>query len=143
MINLADQYCESAEDGIRLKRPPSVIECQGPCEGVRWMYGQWSACSSTCGGGIMYRTAVCVDSESKTLEDDKCSAIVPEKTQECGIESCPEWKSGDWTEVNQNFVSTSKISKELNVNCITMNFFVFQLVQCHLWNRNQAETLLV
>ena len=99
MINLADQYCESAEDGTRLKRPPSVIECQGPCEGVRWMYGQWSACSLTCGGGVMYRTAVCVDSESKTLEDDKCSAIVPEKTQECGIESCPEWKSGDWTEV--------------------------------------------
>ena len=108
MINLADQYCESAEDGIRLKRPPSVIECQGPCEGVRWMYGQWSACSLTCGGGVMYRTAVCVDSESKTLEDDKCSAIVPEKTQECGTESCPEWKSGDWTEVNQNLFSHMK-----------------------------------
>ena len=99
MINLADQYCESAEDGLRLKRPPSVIECQGPCEGVRWMYGQWSDCSLTCGGGIMYRTAVCVDSESKTLEDDKCSAIIPEKTQKCGIGSCPEWRSGDWTEV--------------------------------------------
>ena len=65
------------------------------------MYGQWSECSLTCGGGIRYRTAVCVDSESKTLEDDKCSAILPEKTQKCGIESCPEWKSGDWTEVSR------------------------------------------
>ena len=127
MINLADQYCESAEDGIRLKRPPSVIECQGPCEGVRWMYGQWSACSLTCGGGVMYRTAVCVDSESKTLEDDKCSAIVPEKTQECGIESCPEWKSGDWTEVTfiALLMKCFTTDKKLNIDSITMNFFAF------------------
>ena len=102
VINLADHYCESATDGLRLMRPSDVIECEGPCEGVRWMYGQWSDCSQTCGGGMRYRTAVCVDSESNTLEDSKCLSIVPEKAQECKIESCPNWKVGDWTEVNMH-----------------------------------------
>ena len=63
------------------------------------MYGQWSECSVTCGGGTRHRTAVCVDSESNTLDDDKCSAIVPKKTQICQAETCPIWKTGDWTEV--------------------------------------------
>ena len=63
------------------------------------MYGQWSECSVTCGGGTRHRTAVCVDSESNTLDDEKCSAIVPKKTQICQAETCPIWKTGDWTEV--------------------------------------------
>ena len=99
MVNLADQYCESAADGFRLQRPSSIIECKGPCEGVRWMYGQWSDCSVTCGAGNKYRTAVCVDSEANTLQDDTCSAIEPEKTHKCGMDTCPKWRSGDWTEV--------------------------------------------
>ena len=109
------------------------------------MYGQWSDCSLTCGGGVMYRTAVCVDSESKTLEDDKCSAIVPEKTQTCGIESCPEWKSGDWTEVSPKLYQHLRCVWGLNNTDRNMLLiiYLYQLVQCHLWNRNQAETLLV
>ena len=99
------------------------------------MYGQWSECSLTCGGGVMYRTAVCVDSESKTLEDDKCSAILPEKTQKCGIESCPEWKSGDWTEVSRFFCMISSI-KKLAVIGVTINIFILEIVQRHLWNRH-------
>ena len=101
VVNLADQYCEAMADGVHLKRPPSIVDCEGPCEGVRWMYGQWSGCSATCGGGVQYRTAVCVDPESKTLKEDKCLAIRAEKRKECGMETCPAWKTGDWTEVHK------------------------------------------
>ena len=99
MVNLADQYCKTAADGFQLEPPSTIIECNGPCEGVRWMYGQWSACSVTCGAGIRYRTAVCVDSESNTLSDEKCSSVEPEKTQKCERDICPTWRTGDWTEV--------------------------------------------
>ena len=96
VVSLADQYCKSAS----VKHPSSIVECMGhQCEGVRWMYGQWSNCSLTCGGGIQHRTAVCVDSEAKTLDDGKCFAIASETTQKCGIEECPKWQTGDWTEV--------------------------------------------
>ena len=92
---MADQYCKSAS----IKRPPNIIQCTGPCEGVKWMYGQWSDCSSTCGGGVQYRTAVCVDSEARTLNGGKCFAIEPKRTQKCGKGDCPKWRTGDWTEV--------------------------------------------
>ena len=95
VVSLADQYCKSAS----VKRPASIAGCMGQCEGVRWMYGRWSDCSLTCGGGIQYRTAVCVDSEAKTLDDGKCFAIASETTQKCGKEDCPKWRTGDWTEV--------------------------------------------
>ena len=124
MVNLANQYCESATDGLRLRRPASIIDCQGPCEGVRWMYGQWSDCSVPCGGGIRYRTAVCVDSEANTLENDQCSAIVPEKTQECSIESCPMWKIGDWTEVKWIYFCF------IDLNIIINLILLYLLISC-------------
>ena len=80
------------------------------------MYGQWSECSVTCGGGTRHRTAVCVDSESNTLDDDKCSAIVPKKTQICQAETCPIWKTGDWTEVEIYHFKYSKCVEFIDIN---------------------------
>ena len=45
---LADQYCDHDD---RLKKPDDVVDCEGPCEGVKWVYQPWSDCSKSCGGG--------------------------------------------------------------------------------------------
>ena len=99
---LEDAYCEY--DG---PKPAGVVDCEGPCEGVKWRYGDWNACSKSCGGGLQIRTATCVDVTGKILADDKCLAISPVTQQECGVESCPRWMTGDWTAVRLGFYSVS------------------------------------
>jgi len=84
---------------LRLVRPAQLMECEGPCEGVKWSYGHWSDCSVTCGGGRQHRDAICVDSDGKSLPEEKCSAIEPLTSKECGTETCPKWRTGDWTSV--------------------------------------------
>ena len=76
------------------------MACEGPCEGVRWSYGHWSDCNVTCGGGRQQRHAVCVDVDGKSLSDEKCVALEAVTSRECGTETCPEWKTGDWTSVS-------------------------------------------
>ena len=87
------------------------------------MYGRWSDCSLTCGGGIQHRTAVCVDSEAKTLDDGKCFAIASETTQKCEIEECPKWQTGDWTEVTNISHKCIKIFLFKTINCV--EFYLF------------------
>ncbi len=41
-LTLPDRYCLEQAPDIGT-RPPSEIDCEGPCEGVKWKYGQWSA----------------------------------------------------------------------------------------------------
>jgi hypothetical protein len=35
--------------------PAKLMECEGPCKGVKWNYGHWSECSVECGGGKQTR----------------------------------------------------------------------------------------
>ena len=53
VVTLAEQYCNH---DTRLKRPKEVVECEGPCQGVKWVYDTWSECSKSCGGhGVQTR----------------------------------------------------------------------------------------
>ena len=96
-VNLAEQYCLHDSN---LKRPSDVIDCEGPCEGVRWVYSQWTPCSESCGGGMQTREAACVDSDNVAQPDDKCFAIKAVTEQECSQDPCPKWMTGEWTAVS-------------------------------------------
>jgi hypothetical protein len=85
----------------RLVKPAQRMKCEGPCEGVKWSYGDWSSCSVTCGGGWQKREGLCVDSDGKILPQEKCSAIEAVLGQECATKSCPKWQTGDWTSVSE------------------------------------------
>ncbi|XP_033214669.1 A disintegrin and metalloproteinase with thrombospondin motifs 9 isoform X2 [Belonocnema kinseyi] len=80
-----------------LERPKEQEPCTGSCHDVRWNYGEWAACSVTCGGGMQRRSASCIDSKGRPVSDEKCASQEKIVTQICGQETCPKWDFGDWT----------------------------------------------
>ncbi|KAK2580485.1 hypothetical protein KPH14_006224 [Odynerus spinipes] len=80
-----------------LERPSEHEACVGPCNDVHWKYGEWGACSVTCGGGIQYRSATCVDSNDRQLPDETCTGQEKHLKKMCGQEACPKWALGEWS----------------------------------------------
>lgn len=68
-----------------------------------WQTGPWSACSTTCGGGVQTRTLSCFDMTSNTtVADSYCTAAglpQPVTTQACNTNACPtfSWWTSDWS----------------------------------------------
>lgn len=58
-----------------------------------------SQCSKSCGGGTRRRRAMCVNTYNDILDDSKCSQQEKLTVQRCSDFSCPQWKTGDWSEV--------------------------------------------
>lgn len=58
-----------------------------------------SQCSKSCGGGTRRRRAMCVNTYNDVLDDSKCSQQEKLTVQRCSDFSCPQWKTGDWSEV--------------------------------------------
>ncbi len=56
---------------------------------VVWTFGEWSACSVTCGGGTSTRVTECKGSDGSTLADDQCGAGYLTEDQDCNTQSCP------------------------------------------------------
>uniref|UniRef100_A0A8D2M4X8 Peptidase M12B domain-containing protein n=1 Tax=Zonotrichia albicollis TaxID=44394 RepID=A0A8D2M4X8_ZONAL len=57
-----------------------------------------SQCSKSCGGGTRRRRAMCVNTYNDVLDDSKCSQQEKLTVQRCSDFSCPQWKTGDWSE---------------------------------------------
>ncbi|ELU06312.1 hypothetical protein CAPTEDRAFT_158288 [Capitella teleta] len=87
-----DSQCEEVS-----KKPPEIYACRGLCLPTKWKYTEWSKCSRTCGGGVQYRDAKCVDHNDEELESTECR---PEHRQAlaqmCQTHDCPEWLEGEW-----------------------------------------------
>ncbi|XP_046609798.1 A disintegrin and metalloproteinase with thrombospondin motifs 20-like isoform X2 [Neodiprion virginianus] len=83
---------------VHLARPASREVCIGPCDEAHWLYGQWGHCSKTCGGGIQFRTATCVDSNNYPVPESKCDSENKVLQQICEQGACPKWTLAlDWT----------------------------------------------
>ncbi|XP_043528485.1 A disintegrin and metalloproteinase with thrombospondin motifs gon-1-like isoform X2 [Frieseomelitta varia] len=80
-----------------LERPNDTIPCIGPCEDAHWHYGKWSACNTTCRGGIQYRTAICVDSNRRQISEENCMGQKKDLERTCGNEECPKWEFKNWS----------------------------------------------
>lgn len=59
-------------------------------------------CSETCGNsGIMQRRAICVDQNSRPIDEKLCERAAREITEkECNRIPCPKWVYSAWSEVS-------------------------------------------
>ncbi|KAM9330667.1 ADAMTS-like protein 1 [Gastrophryne carolinensis] len=114
---VADQYCHYYPENVKPK--PRLQECNmDPClasDGYkqimpydlyhplpRWESTPWTACSSSCGGGIQSRTVSCVEEDMQgqisSVEEWKCM-YTPKMpiVQPCNIFDCPKWLAQEWS----------------------------------------------
>ncbi|MBN3310221.1 ATL1 protein, partial [Amia calva] len=114
---VVDQYCHYYPENIKPK--PKLRECNmDPCPASdgykqimpydlyhplpRWESSPWTACSTSCGGGIQSRAVSCVEEDIQgtiTAADEwKClySAKIP-ILQPCNIFDCPKWLAQEWS----------------------------------------------
>ncbi|KAF4791626.1 ADAMTS-like protein 1 [Turdus rufiventris] len=97
---VADQYCHYYPENIKPK--PKLQECNlDPCP-ARWESTPWTACSSSCGGGIQSRSISCVEEDIQghisPVEEWKCM-YTPKMpvVQPCNIFDCPKWLAQEWS----------------------------------------------
>ncbi|XP_060617347.2 A disintegrin and metalloproteinase with thrombospondin motifs 12 [Anolis sagrei] len=58
-----------------------------------WIVGNWSECSTTCGGGAFWREVEC-----STKKDSDCQHITkPDPARRCYLRPCAQWKAGHWS----------------------------------------------
>lgn len=83
----------------------SVRVCpdDSPCF-CRWEATPWTACSSSCGGGIQSRAVSCVEEDIQghvsSAEEWKCMYTPKMPTvQPCNIFDCPKWLAQEWSPV--------------------------------------------
>uniref|UniRef100_A0A8D2LH55 ADAMTS like 1 n=1 Tax=Varanus komodoensis TaxID=61221 RepID=A0A8D2LH55_VARKO len=114
---VADQYCHYYPENVKPK--PKLQECNlDPCPASdgykqimpydlyhplpRWESTPWTACSSSCGGGIQSRTVSCVEEDIQGLvssvEEWKCM-YTPKMpiVQPCNVFDCPKWLAQEWS----------------------------------------------
>ncbi|XP_062931617.1 A disintegrin and metalloproteinase with thrombospondin motifs 20 isoform X2 [Cynocephalus volans] len=97
--------CRDAHDGIadesycaHLPRPAEISVCFSPCG--EWQTGNWSPCSSSCGGGLQRRVVVCQDENGQSA--GYCDAASkPPESKHCDAGPCPRWSYGSWGECTQ------------------------------------------
>lgn len=63
-----------------------------------WIASNWSACSTTCGLGAIWRTLTC----STGSNSDCDPAKRPAPAQRCYLRPCSMWKIGDWSKCSKN-----------------------------------------
>lgn len=75
----------------------------------RWVTGDWTSCSATCGVGLMTRSVECVHQPSRdgdrdrVLSDQDCQSPKPGPVQACNRFDCPPtWDPQDWGQVKQS-----------------------------------------
>ena len=63
------------------------------------MYGDWSVCSNTCGGGEQTRQARCEDKQTgRVVADTECGKKSGSIIRRCGQADCPTWVAGSWSQ---------------------------------------------
>uniref|UniRef100_A0A665XEX7 ADAMTS like 1 n=1 Tax=Echeneis naucrates TaxID=173247 RepID=A0A665XEX7_ECHNA len=97
---VVDQYCHYYPENVKPK--PKLQECNmEPCL-ARWESSPWTACSTSCGGGIQSRSVSCVEEDMQgtitPTEEWKC--LYSPKTailQPCNTFDCPTWLAQEWS----------------------------------------------
>lgn len=89
---------------------------------IRWESSPWTACSTSCGGGIQSRSVSCVEEDMQGVitptEEWKC--LYSPKTailQPCNTFDCPTWLAQEWSPVGALFSLVNISSQnEDNIN---------------------------
>ncbi|CAF99891.1 unnamed protein product, partial [Tetraodon nigroviridis] len=78
-----------------------------------WITGNWSACSTSCGLGAVWRTLSC----SSGSDSDCDPAKRPAPAQRCYLRPCASWRVQEWSKCSRNCEGGSK-SRE--VTCVDL-----------------------
>ncbi|NXI45019.1 ATS12 metalloproteinase, partial [Galbula dea] len=84
-----------------------------------WQYGNWTACSVTCGRGVRHQIAHCVRRGSRVIKNSFCDpATQPNGRQKkCYEKDCPpRWWTGEWQKCSTTCGPTGQ--KKRTVLCI-------------------------
>ncbi|XP_035008592.2 A disintegrin and metalloproteinase with thrombospondin motifs 7 [Hippoglossus stenolepis] len=69
-----------------------------PTTAAHWLASNWSACSTSCGLGAIWRSLAC-----STGSDSDCDpAKRPAPAQRCYLRPCSMWKVGEWSKCSKN-----------------------------------------
>nr|XP_019955083.1 PREDICTED: A disintegrin and metalloproteinase with thrombospondin motifs 7 [Paralichthys olivaceus] len=69
-----------------------------PTTAAHWVAANWSACSTSCGLGAIWRSLAC-----STGSDSDCDpAKRPAPAQRCYLRPCSMWKVGEWSKCSKN-----------------------------------------
>uniref|UniRef100_A0A8C4R3H2 ADAMTS-like 3 n=1 Tax=Eptatretus burgeri TaxID=7764 RepID=A0A8C4R3H2_EPTBU len=96
----ADHYCYYHPENKKPK--PRLRECSPePCP-ARWDGGPWTACSSSCGGGMQSRSVACVEEDVHgaflPVDEWKCMYVSkPSHSRPCNLFGCPKWLAQEWS----------------------------------------------
>lgn len=72
-------------------------------------------CSKSCGGGTRRRGAVCRKAAEAGGDESKCSQRDKMTVQPCNEFLCPQWKTGDWSEVSSALIVLSCPQRKNNL----------------------------
>lgn len=67
-------------------------------------------CSKSCGGGTRRRGAVCRKAAEAGGDESKCNQRDKLAVQPCNEFLCPQWKTGDWSEVSLTLLILSLLA---------------------------------
>ena len=123
-VPVDDSQCE------HLEKPVYQEDCRDlpPCP--RWLAGNWTQCSATCGTGYQSRQIWC-DSDGIVVADDDCSRYgsKPDSERRCQGSDCPFWRPGPWSQCSQSCGPEAVRHRE--VWCQT-NERVYDFSQCDI-----------
>ncbi|RVE74247.1 hypothetical protein OJAV_G00020100 [Oryzias javanicus] len=75
---------------------PSSVEASSGAG--RWVAGNWSACSTSCGLGAVWRAVTC----STGMDSDCHPSKKPPPARQCYLRPCSMWKVGEWSKCSKN-----------------------------------------
>ncbi|XP_034935882.1 protein madd-4, partial [Chelonus insularis] len=96
-----DNSVEETNCDLKTKPDKTILACNThPCT-TKWITGEWSECSASCGGGSRTRPIYCTEkngNETIKLPDHRCNNSHRPKNQEtCNTISCPMWETEPWS----------------------------------------------
>ncbi|XP_063151837.1 A disintegrin and metalloproteinase with thrombospondin motifs 12 [Candoia aspera] len=107
-------------DCQHIKKPDPARRCYlRPC--AQWRAGDWSKCSSSCGGGFKTRDAYCIDvREKRILRPFHCQVLQSQLVlnMSCNVDPCLAWHTEPWNECS---VSCGGGTQKRAVQCISVD----------------------
>lgn len=98
-----DSMCARSGPKIASERACNTQSCLS----LQWYKHPFTACSSSCGGGVKTREVLCLASDNSTRAIDACVAVLgrmPSTSRGCNTQKCItyDWETTDWSECPQS-----------------------------------------